>query len=189
MDLYFARGDETKVLRSLRSNQITSKCLRLVEAKHDRDALVLLLCNVVFCRTQYNIKTDIAVEAIGGTNTDNIDNAPRRIKKFAAWLGHLIANNFDLANDNTIGDVIPKLDQIAITVSLAITTARQFVKDRNRLYLEALNSVVSFMEAKTGKPNYPAISKLLEESALALRKNQTYGAHEILVRMKDFRSQ
>lgn len=189
MDSYFERGYKARVSKGLYSNEATRKSLVPIEAEQDRRKLVLLLCNVVFRRTQQNIKTDAALEAIGGSKADNIENAPRRIKTFCKWLSNQVKANYDLRNDNTAEDVIPKLMQIAETLSLAPPTARKMVRYWNRLYIGALDSLARFMEGKTGRPHYADMAKLLEESARTLGKSQAYDAHTILVRLRAHRGQ
>lgn len=189
MDSYFEKGYEARVAKGLYANEVTRKSLAPIEAEQDRRRLVLLLCNVVFWRTQQNTKTDAAMEAIGGSSADNIENAPRRIKTFCKWLSNKLKTNYDLRNDNTAEDVIPKLRQIAETLSLAPPTARNIARDWNCLYIGALDSLARFMQEKTGRPHYADMAKLLQESARTLGKSQTYDAHTILVRLRAHRSQ
>lgn len=183
MDLHFKKGYEAKVAKSLHSNAATRTVLELFQPGQERQTLVLLLCNTVYCRRQADIKTDAAMEAIGGDTPDNIENAPQRIKTFCNWLAKQIEANFDLRNDNTVSDLIPRLLRIAETFPLTTQTARNFVQDRNWLYVEALNSLAGFMKGKSRRP-YADMARLLEVSAHALGKKQTYDAHTILVRLK-----
>jgi len=186
MDLYFKSGYQAKVAKNLGSNEATRKLFGLIE-EQDRNSLVLLLCNVVYCR-RLSVKTHNAFQAIGGSRS-KVQYAAQRVSAFSKWLALQIQNNFDLASDNTIGDVIPKLQRIAETLSLAPDETRSIVRDRNLLYVEALDSLARFMEEKTGRPCYPAIKRLLEETARALGTRQTYDAHTILVRVQAHRSQ
>ena len=187
MDLYFEAGFETKVAGWLQSNVRTKKILELFESQQDRRRLVFLLCHTVYCRTQ-QLKSDDVVAALAGTTAENAENAPERIKNFCQWLAPHLEHNNDLACFEEAHTVIPILLQIADLIAGTVPVGRLIAQDWNRNYVVALESLRRFIEDKTGKRRYAAMASLLEESARALGKNQTYDAHTLLVRLKAHRS-
>jgi hypothetical protein len=187
MDLYFETGFETKVAECLQSNDRTRTILGFFGPDQERQILVLLLCQTVFCREQ-QIKSDDAIALLAGTTAGNVDNAREHIENFCQWLWPHLHYNSDLLTFNEAGKVIPTLLNIADAIADATPTGRQIAQDWSRNYVVALDSLRQFIEDKTGRRRYAAMATLLEESARALGKRQTYDAHSILVRLKDYRA-
>src|SRR5439155_7314490 len=140
-----------------------------------------------FCRAQ-QIKSDDAIAAVAGITAHKVENAREVIENFCEWLSPHLHNNKDLLCFDEARKVIPILRNIADVIAAAVPTGRQIVQDGNRNYVAALDSLERFIEERTGKRRYAAMATLLEESARAPGKRQTYDAHVILVRLKSERS-
>ena len=190
VDLYFEPGFEAKVAERLQSNVRMRKILGLFESDKERQILIFLLCHTVFCRTQ-QIKSDDATALVAGTtteNVENVENARERVESFCQWLWPHLHHNSDLLCFDEARTVIPTLLNIADVIAAAVPAGRGIAQDWNRNYVAALDSLRQFIEDKTGKRRYADMAALLEESARALGKSQTYSAHTILVRLKSHRS-
>src|SRR2546430_6887825 len=164
-DLYFCfgAGFEEKVRAFLRTSDSTRRAFALIPEPDSR-LLVLLLCNVVFYRSQ-QIKVADLVERRTGTSVDNLENLPEEIRRFCAKIRRHVENSreltFNIASYNT--SAFERATETFLWIADSIESSRKMASiDAEHWrtgYPNAVRTLAKFMKQKTGKARFPSLEK------------------------------